>query len=138
MTFISKDSPLAGAVFKAIHTGDVPQLKRLLAENPGLAMARIVGREDEGKCGDNRVSRTLLHVVTDWPGHFPNGAATVKALIEAGSEVNARFTGPIPRRRFTGPQAAMTSKYSTRFLMPELTSRQRALLSPVGRRSTMQ
>ena len=94
MTFISKDSPLAGAVFKAIHTGDVPQLKRLLEENPGLAMARIVGREDEGKCGDNRMSRTLLHVVTDWPGHFPNGAATVIALIEAGSEVNARFTGP--------------------------------------------
>ena len=95
MTFISKDSPLAGAVFKAIHTGDVPQLKRLLAENPGLAMARIVGREDEAKCGgDNRMSRTLLHVVTDWPGHFPNGAATVFALIEAGSEVNARFTGP--------------------------------------------
>ena len=40
------------------------------------------------------MSRTLLHVVTDWPGHFPYGAATVAALVEAGADVNARFRGP--------------------------------------------
>ena len=40
------------------------------------------------------MSRTLLHVATDWPGHFPNGAATIAALVEAGADVNARFTGP--------------------------------------------
>jgi ankyrin repeat protein len=40
------------------------------------------------------MSRTLLHAATDWPGHFPNNAATVAALIEAGADVNARFTGP--------------------------------------------
>jgi ankyrin repeat protein len=40
------------------------------------------------------MSRTLLHVAADWPGHYPNGAATVAALIAAGADVNARFTGP--------------------------------------------
>ena len=40
------------------------------------------------------MSRTLLHVATDWPGHFPNGAATVAAIVEAGADVNARFRGP--------------------------------------------
>jgi ankyrin repeat protein len=40
------------------------------------------------------MSRTLLHVATDWTGHFPNGAETVAILIEAGADVNARFTGP--------------------------------------------
>ncbi len=36
----------------------------------------------------------MLHVATDWPGHFPGGAATVRALIAAGAEVNARCAGP--------------------------------------------
>ena len=40
------------------------------------------------------MSRTLLHVVTDWPGRFSNGAATVAALVRAGADVNARFRGP--------------------------------------------
>jgi ankyrin repeat protein len=38
--------------------------------------------------------RFLLHVVTDWPGHFPNGAAVVRVLVAAGADVNARFVGP--------------------------------------------
>ncbi len=32
-------------------------------------------------------------MATDWPGHFPNGSATVAALIAHGSDVNAPFTG---------------------------------------------
>jgi ankyrin repeat protein len=36
----------------------------------------------------------LLHVATDWPGHFPNGTETVAALVQAGADVNARFRGP--------------------------------------------
>jgi len=60
-------------------------LQRLLNENPGLATSRI---------GDGRMSRTLLHAATDWPGHFPNNAATVALLVEAGAEVDARFAGP--------------------------------------------
>jgi uncharacterized protein len=59
----------------------------LLAGHPGLATARL-GEEEPGG-----TSRTLLHVATDWPGHFPNGAATVALLVAAGADVNARFRG---------------------------------------------
>jgi uncharacterized protein len=78
---IPADDTLAVAVVSAIHTGDVAGLQRLLNENPGLATARIVNPRGE--------SRTLLHIVADWPGHFPNGARTVAALIAAGAEINA-------------------------------------------------
>jgi ankyrin repeat protein len=88
MLTIDTDEPLAVAVVEAIHTGDQSTLQRLLRENPALATARLGDDDPEG------MSRTLLHVATDWPGHFPNGAATVAALIEAGADVNARFRGP--------------------------------------------
>jgi hypothetical protein len=87
VTIDTKD-PLAVAVVEAIHRGDLPTLERLLRENPGLATARL-GDDDPGG-----MSRTLLHVATDWPGHFPNGSATVAMLIEAGADANARFHGP--------------------------------------------
>jgi uncharacterized protein len=83
--------PVAVAAVEAIHTGTVARLRQLLADHPGLATARLGdydGRPDGG------VSRTLLHVVADWPGHYPNGAQTVAALVAAGADVNARFTGP--------------------------------------------
>jgi ankyrin repeat protein len=35
------------------------------------------------------VSRTLLHIAADWPGHFPNGASIVATLIAAGADANA-------------------------------------------------
>jgi uncharacterized protein len=94
MNFIFEDETLTVAVVKAIHTGDVLSLKRLLTEYPGLATARIIRRDYDEKCNSLGMSRTLLHVVTDWPGHFPNGALTVGILVEAGADVNARFTGP--------------------------------------------
>ncbi|GAA2629215.1 hypothetical protein GCM10010399_71200 [Dactylosporangium fulvum] len=68
------------AAAAAIRAGDVATLRRLLAEDPGLATARLG-------------PRTLLHVTTDWPGHFPNGPSTVAVLVAAGADVNARFTG---------------------------------------------
>lgn len=86
MLNLSTQDPLAIAVVEAIQKGDLPALKQLLAENPGLATARI---SDPGG-----MSRSLLHVATDWPGHFPNGVETVAVLIGAGADVNARFTGP--------------------------------------------
>ena len=74
------DDPLAAAASEAIHAGDVDGLRRLLDDVPALATVRV---------GDDRASRTLLHVVADWPGHFPCGAA----LVEAGADVDARFVG---------------------------------------------
>jgi hypothetical protein len=31
----------------------------------------------------------LLHVVSDWPGHFPNGPQAVAALVGAGADIAA-------------------------------------------------
>jgi ankyrin repeat protein len=89
---LAVDDPLAQAVVAAIHAGDTQALRALLDEHPGLASARL-----GGPCsgGDGQgMTRSLLHVVTDWPGHLANGAAIVAVLVEAGSDVNARFTGP--------------------------------------------
>jgi hypothetical protein len=83
--------PRVTAAVETIHAGDVAALQRLLAEHPGLATARRGDPDDHGNFG---MSRTLLHVATDWPGHYPNGAATVAALVAAGADVNVRFTGP--------------------------------------------
>jgi uncharacterized protein len=85
---IDTQEPLAVAVVEAIQSGDVAALRRLLAEHPALATTRLGDDDPDG------MSRTLRHVATDWPGHFPNGAATVAALIEAGADVDARFRGP--------------------------------------------
>ena len=76
------DPELARRATEAIRTGDVASLQQLLREDPGLAGARTDG------------SRTLLHVVTDWPGHLPHTAGTIAALVAAGADVDARCTGP--------------------------------------------
>jgi ankyrin repeat protein len=87
-TIIDTGDPVAVAAVEAIHQGDAARLRRLLADNPGLAAARL------GEDRPGGMTRSLLHVATDWPGHYPNGAATVAALVEAGADVHARFTGP--------------------------------------------
>jgi uncharacterized protein len=79
MTFEAGDT-LAVAVGEAIRKGDFEGLDRLLRDNPALAVARIG-------------PRSLLHIATDWPGHFPQNPAVVAALIAHGADVNARFTG---------------------------------------------
>nr|MDT0665316.1 ankyrin repeat domain-containing protein [Micromonospora sp. DSM 115978] len=88
--YIRTDDPLAVAAVVAVQTGDLPVLRELLADHPELATARLGDDIGDG----DAMSRTLLHVATDWPGHYPNGPATVAALVEAGADVNARFTGP--------------------------------------------
>jgi uncharacterized protein len=107
MLVLDTREPLAREAVSAIHRGDAEALKRLLGDHPDLATARL-GNHPDGARG---MSRTLLHVVTDWPGHFPNGAAAVAALASAGADVDARFTGrATPRPRCTWPRAAMTSR----------------------------
>jgi uncharacterized protein len=81
---LKTDDQLAGEVIRAIKAGDLDSLQRILAANPGLPSARIA---------DPRGSKALLHVVTDWPGFFPNGPAVVNLLISAGSDPNARTQG---------------------------------------------
>ena len=71
----------AAAAVEAISSGDTKTLKRLLRQNSNLANARV----------DDK--RTLLHVATDWPGHFPNNTETIAELIASGADVNAEFAG---------------------------------------------
>ncbi|MGH9134655.1 MAG: ankyrin repeat domain-containing protein [Ilumatobacteraceae bacterium] len=90
MTTIRTDDPVAVAAVDAIHRGDVAALDRLVADHPELPTAAL---GDDESCRGG-MTRTLLHVVTDWPGHFPNGAQAVELLVAVGADVNARFTGP--------------------------------------------
>lgn len=76
-----EDNNVSASAVEAIHSGNLEPLKQLLDKNPSLIKTTIDGQ------------RTLLHVATDWPGHFPNNAATVALLIKYGAEVNAAFQG---------------------------------------------
>lgn len=87
MATMSTSEPVAVAVVVAIRAGRVEGLRQLLLEEPELARARL------GDGGQNGMSRSLLHVATDWPGHFPDVSATIAVLVEAGADVNARFKG---------------------------------------------
>lgn len=85
---VADADPLAVAVIDAIRVGDTEALRRHLREDPRLARARITSTRCDGDA-----SRAMLHVVADWPGHFPDGAASVRILVEAGAHVDARFEG---------------------------------------------
>ena len=85
MATLRADDPLATTLVEAIRGGDVARLRRMLAEQPELADVRL----DDARGG----GRTLLHVATDWPGHFPNGPTAVMALIDAGADPNAPMIG---------------------------------------------
>jgi len=91
MLRLTDDDDRAIALIGAIHAGDIARLRSMLDDDPRLASCRIV----DGK----HSARTLLHVVADWPGHFPGGALTVATLAAAGSDVDAAVR---PRARRTG------------------------------------
>ena len=65
----------------AIRGGDVDSASRVLGEHRDLVA---------GPLGGSVGTRTALHVVTDWPGYFPNGPEMARLLIAAGADPNAR------------------------------------------------
>ncbi|HJQ48450.1 MAG TPA: ankyrin repeat domain-containing protein [Amycolatopsis sp.] len=70
--------------YVAIRAGDVERLSALLRAHPDLAGCRL---------GGPARGRTPLHVVSDWPGYFPNGPLIAELLITAGADVDARPNG---------------------------------------------
>jgi len=82
------DAPVAAELAAAIRSGDVPALQRLLAARAGLAGERITGPRGG--------TTTPLHIVTDWPGYFPEGPAIARLLIAAGADPSAPTTGGKP------------------------------------------
>jgi uncharacterized protein len=84
---LADDDPVAARLILAIRTGNHKAIGHLLSDDPRLARARI---------GVRGGTRTLLHVVTDWPGYFPEGPRTARLLIAAGAEVDA-VTTPAPQ-----------------------------------------
>lgn len=82
---LDRNDPVALELVAVIHAGDLDTVRRLIAEHPGLAGARLV--DDEGRSG------TLLHAAADWPGYFPNGPAMVAVLIAAGADPDAQVEG---------------------------------------------
>ena len=69
----------------AIHVGDVEWVERLVGSDAQLAVSPL---------GGTHGTRTPLHVVTDWPGYFPNGPQIARILLAAGADPNARDPEP--------------------------------------------
>jgi hypothetical protein len=86
MLTIPIDDERAKSLISVIRGGDTDGLRRMFNAHPDLPNVRIV--DDRG------ISRTLLHVATDWPGHFPNGAMIVADLIAGGVDVDAGVIHP--------------------------------------------
>ena len=84
-TRVPDDSQAAAGLRLAVHAGDVEAIRRLLRDDPALASARITGKDGS--------STTPLHLVTDWPGYFPNGREIARLLIGAGADTEARTEG---------------------------------------------
>jgi ankyrin repeat protein len=68
------------SAFVAIRSGEIDDLHGLLSDHPDLVAWGL------GPGG----ARRPLHVVTDWPGYFPNGPEVARMLIAAGAEVDYR------------------------------------------------
>src|SRR5258708_39708512 len=98
---IPSDDQAAVELLLAVRVGDVAAIQTLLRNDPALASARLVGKD--GGTG------TPLHLVTDWPGYFPNGPEIVRLLIDAGADPNALTTS---RGSQTGPGSETPLHYA--------------------------
>ena len=78
---VDKNDQAAMQITTAIQTGETARVKVLLEQDADLATAIITDEKGAG--------RTLLHIATDWPGHFPNVGATITVLAQAGADPNA-------------------------------------------------
>lgn len=68
-------------ILAAIRRGETGRLELFLRANPEAVNVRTDGQ------------RTLLHIATDWPGHFPNVRETIQLLAAHGADLNAAFQG---------------------------------------------
>jgi hypothetical protein len=70
----------AQAAVAAIRSGYIEGLQRILTGSPQLASGPVPGFQ----------GRTMLHIVTDWPGYWPNGPEIVHILLDHGADPNHR------------------------------------------------
>ncbi|MGC8513843.1 MAG: ankyrin repeat domain-containing protein [Acidimicrobiales bacterium] len=82
MQQVSTDAPSqhAADAAAAVRSGDIDALVAALDAHPRLATDPVPGCQ----------GRTLLHLVTDWPGYWPNGPEIVQLVIERGGDPNHR------------------------------------------------
>ena len=79
--YLDKNDQAAVQIATAIQSGQTARVKVLLEQHADLATAIITDEKGAG--------RTLLHIATDWPGHFPNVGTTITVLAHAGADPNA-------------------------------------------------
>jgi uncharacterized protein len=79
------DPDAVAGLVQAIHGGDVASVRRLIAASPELVHSPL---------GGPFKTRSALHIVTDWPGYFPNGPEITRILLAAGADPNYRDPKP--------------------------------------------
>ena len=87
MLLIESSDKFAMDIVNLIKHGRYQDLDKELTANPQLATAFILDRLREAM-------RSLLHIATDWPGHFPEVGQTIEVIINAGCPVDVRMRGP--------------------------------------------
>ena len=81
MLELDHSDPKADELAHLIQRGFAVRLAELLDDEPVLATAIV--RDEKG------AGRTLMHIATDWPGHFPKVGTVIRLLANAGTDINA-------------------------------------------------